>query len=171
MSEDVPWQKLLGDPLKEVTRKERRTLLAFSSAALIVAKTGFMPGKIESIGIDFPLSDTPTLLLIFAGVIFYLLVTFVVYAASDFIVWQRSYHELVDRLSFEATERRYKAELEGATNVIMGIEAIDKRKEAWKTVLRKAIAPTSKLRALVDFFVPIAIGLFAFVSLLLGAAK
>lgn len=171
MSEDVPWQKLLGDPLKEVTRKERRTLLAVSSAALIVAKTGFMPGKIESIGIDFPPSDKPTLLLIFAGVIAYLLLAFVVYAASDFIVWQRSYHELVDRLSFENAERRYKAEQEGATNVIMGIEAMDERKEAWKTGLRKAIAPTSVVRALVEFLLPIAIGLFAVVSLLLGAAK
>lgn len=143
MSEDIPWQKLLDDPLRDVTRKERRALLAVSIVALVVAKTGILPGKIASIGIEIPSADKPTLLLIFAGVIAYLLLAFVVYAASDFIVWQRSYYELVDKLAFERAEQRYRAEQEGATNVIMGFEAIDKRKEAWK----QACARQSRLRA------------------------
>jgi hypothetical protein len=171
VTEDVPWKKLLGDPLREVTRKERRALLAVSIPALIVAKTGILPGKIESIGIEFPVTGKPALLLIFAGVVAYFLLVFIIYAVSDFIVWQRSYHELIDRLAFENAERQYKAEQAGATNVVIGIEAVDTRREAWKSTLRKAIGPTSVARALVEFLLPIVIGLFALVSLLLGAAQ
>lgn len=171
MIEDVPWQKLLGDPLKEVTRKERRALLAVSIAALIVAKTGILPGKIESFGIELPATDKPTVLLIFAGVVAYLLIAFIVYAVSDFIVWQRSYYELIDRLEFKRAQERHKAEQEGATNVIIGIEPVNARLEAWKSSLRWAIAPTSVVRALVEFLLPIAISLVALISLINAAAK
>lgn len=171
MSENMPWQKLLDDPLRDVTRKERRALLAVSIVALVVAKTGILPGKIASIGIEVSSADKPALLFIFAGVIAYLLLAFMIYAASDFIVWQRSYYELIDKLAFERAERQYKAEQEGATNVIMGFEAIDKRKETWKVGLRNASAPTSVARAIVEFLLPIGTGLFAFVSLLLSAAR
>lgn len=170
MAEDVPWQKLLGDPLKEVTRKERRALLGVSVAALIVAKTGILPGRIESIGVDFPAGDKPILLLIFASVIAYFLLAFVVYAASDFIAWQRSYHELIDKLEFEEAERQYKAEQAGMKNVVISIEPVNKPKEAWKSILRRAIAPTSVTRASVEFLVPLGVGLFALVSLLRAAA-
>ena len=171
MTENVPWQKLLGDPLKEVTRKERRALLAVSIAALIVAKTGILPGKIESFGIELPATGKPTALLIFAGVVAYLLLAFIVYAVSDFIVWQRSYYELIDRLEFERAQERHKAEQEGATNVIIGIAPVNARLEAWKSSLRWAIAPTSVVRALVEFLLPIAIGLLSLMSLLLAAAR
>ena len=169
--EDVPWKKLLGDPLKEVTRKERRALLATSIAALIVAKTGILPGKIESIGIELPAAGKSTVLLIFAGVVAYLLLALIVYAVSDFIVWQRSYYELSDRLDFERAEKRHKAEQAGATNVIIGIEPVNARLEAWKSGLRFAIAPTSVIRALVEFLLPAVIGLVALMSLIFAAAK
>lgn len=167
----APWQKLLGDPLKEVTRKERRALLAVSVAALAIAKAGLTPIKIESIGIEFSAANKPVLLYIILGVVVYFLIAFAVYAASDFIAWQRSYYELIDRIEDEEAQRQYRAEEEesGMTNVVVDIQPVDRRKLAWRSILRRAIAPTSVIRAAVEFVVPVALGIFAAASLLSAA--
>lgn len=165
----APWQKLLGDPLKEVTRKERRALLAVSVAALTIAKAGIFPVKIESIGIEFSAANKPVLLYIILGVVVYFLVAFAVYATSDFIAWQRSYYELTDRIEDEVAEQRYRAEEAGMESVVTDIRPLDRRREAWRSILRRAIAPTSVIRAAVEFLVPIAIGIFAVASLLSAA--
>ncbi len=79
-TEEPPWQKLLGDPLKEITRKERRALLGVSVVAFLVARTGVLPRKIESIGVEFLSDNRPTVLLTLAAVVAYFLVVFAVYA-------------------------------------------------------------------------------------------
>ena len=171
MNQEFPWQKLLADPMNEATRKGRRALLGLSVVALIVVEAGILPAKIESIGIQFSVGDKPALLRILAATLIYFLIAFAVYAASDFIAWKRSYYELVDRLALEEAKRNWDAEQAGATNVVVDIEAINTREETWKSILRKAIGPTSFIRALVEFLVPIAVGVFAIVSLLRAAAR
>jgi len=171
VTEELPWQKLLGDPMNEVTRKERRALLGVSVVSLTIAKAGILPVKIKSLGIEFSVGDKKTLLFILAAILFYFLVTFIVYAVTDVISWQRSYCELVDRLALEEAKRNWEAEQAGATNVVVDIEAVNTREETWKSILRKAIAPTSVIRAGVEFLLPLAVGVFAIVCLLRVAAR
>jgi hypothetical protein len=76
------------DPLSDVTRKERRTLILVTLIALAVSKLGLYPTEISALGINFTDSAINVNLLIplyFRYVIAYLLLTFAVYAASDFI--------------------------------------------------------------------------------------
>src|SRR5437870_1539440 len=48
-----PVEALLRDPLSEVNRKERRSLLGVSAIAILIGKTGLVPTKIENLGITF----------------------------------------------------------------------------------------------------------------------
>jgi hypothetical protein len=74
---------LLRDPLSEVARKERRALLLVSAAGYVVVKTGLVPSKIEALGITFSAKEQGALLTVFALVVMYFVVTFVLYAAID----------------------------------------------------------------------------------------
>ena len=78
----------LRDPLSDVTRKERRSLLGASLVAAVVAKTGLVPTKIESLGIDFSTSDQALLLKSGAVVVAYFLTAFTVYGAIDLVAWR-----------------------------------------------------------------------------------
>jgi hypothetical protein len=171
-ADEAPWQKLLGDPLREITRKERRTLLGVSVIAILVAKTGILPHKIESIGIELLSDSKPVVLLTLAAVVLYFLIAFVTYAASDLIAWQRSYFELKDHLEFEETKRQYEAEEKNLKNVVIGISAPPPRwLTGWQHVLHKAVLPMSVLRALVEFVLPLGVGTFSLVSLIVVAYR
>jgi cytochrome c-type biogenesis protein CcmH/NrfG len=74
---------LLRDHLSEVARKERRALLAASTAGYIVVKTGLVPSKIEALGITFSGTEQGALLAVFGLVVAYFTVSFVLYAATD----------------------------------------------------------------------------------------
>jgi hypothetical protein len=79
----VPAEMRLGDPLAEVTRKERRSLLIASAVAITIVKTGLVPTKISALGVEFSQADKAALLKVLAAVVIYFLVAFVVYAAAD----------------------------------------------------------------------------------------
>jgi hypothetical protein len=83
----------LSDPLTELTRRERRMLLAVCAIGLIIAKTGFIPKKITALGIDFDPADQRTMLEIIAVIVTYLLVAFVFYALSDVYTKKSRYAE------------------------------------------------------------------------------
>jgi len=74
---------LLKDPLSDVTRRERRALLGVAAAGYAVTKTGLVPSKIEALGIEFSPKEQGALLAVFAFVVIYFVVTFVLYAATD----------------------------------------------------------------------------------------
>ena len=73
MAKDSEKDLLLHDPLGEVTRKERKTLLATSMIGIVVEKTGLVPSKISAIGIEFAKSDQNTILSLLSLVVFYFL--------------------------------------------------------------------------------------------------
>ena len=76
------------DSLSDVTRKERRTLILVALIALAVSKLGLYPTEISALGINFTHNgvDIKSLIpLYFRYIIGYLLLTFSVYAASDFV--------------------------------------------------------------------------------------
>ena len=71
------------DPLSEVTRAERRALLASCMIGLAISVGGLVPEKIETFGIEVSATQEQNLLQILAGVITYYLIGFSIYAWSD----------------------------------------------------------------------------------------
>lgn len=71
------------DPLSEVTRKERKALLAACIVGLAISAGGLVPERIETFGITVTPRQEESLLYILAGVIGYFLLAFAIYAWSD----------------------------------------------------------------------------------------
>ncbi len=101
MSEPSPVEILLEDPLSEVTRKERRNLLAAAAIALSMAKIGLVPTKITALGIEFSPAERSRLFFVLAAIVGYFLTTFIVYATSDLVGWRARYHRAASQLFVE----------------------------------------------------------------------
>jgi hypothetical protein len=79
---------LQGDPLSEVTRKTRLYLLAVSLIGVAMVRTGLVPTKIATFGIELEQPNRSALLFLIALVNLYFLAAFVIYALSDFRTWR-----------------------------------------------------------------------------------
>jgi hypothetical protein len=155
-----PWQIRVRDPLSEVTRAERKTLLGISAIAIVIARSGFVPSKISALGINFDRADQRALLSALSLIVLYFIVAFAIYATSDLVAWRVAYHhalqeraaELV-KLSTEDKVRKFnvqqQAPLTGRT---------------WSRASRHM----SVVRAFFEFAVPLVVGLFAIVFLALA---
>lgn len=100
------------DALSELTRKERRLLLAVSAIGIIVKLTGLVPKKIVALGIEFSETDRVLLLRCLAGIIGYFLVSFLIYAIDDLIAVRHSRYKLFfDRIKNDSDLERSKARL------------------------------------------------------------
>jgi hypothetical protein len=86
-SSDTEMRELLLNPLSSATRSARKTLLLVAGIGLVMNKTGLVPTKITTLGVEFSKSDRNVLLRIVGAVVVYLLVTFVVYAWTDYVIW------------------------------------------------------------------------------------
>ncbi len=84
---------MLRDPLGEVARKERRSLLGISAVAILVGRTGLVPEKIENFGITFTRPERKALLWVFLAVVLYYAVAFIVYSLSDFLSYLYAVHQ------------------------------------------------------------------------------
>ena len=73
MSEQQPGEILLKDPLREVTRNERKILLGVSMLGLVMVKGSLVPVKISALGIDFSKTNQTALLTILAIIVAYYL--------------------------------------------------------------------------------------------------
>lgn len=71
------------DPLSEVTRRDRKALLAACIVGLSISAGGLVPERIETFGITVSAQQEDSLLYILAGVICYFLLAFGVYAWAD----------------------------------------------------------------------------------------
>jgi len=76
---------LVRDPLTPVTRKERLYLLAVSLIGIAMVRTGLVPSKIATFGIELNRPNRSSLLFLLALISIYFLAAFVIYAASDFM--------------------------------------------------------------------------------------
>jgi hypothetical protein len=81
-------EALVGDPLAEVTRKTRLYLLAVSLIGLAMVRTGLVPTKTATFGIELEQPNRSSLLFLLALVNLYFLAAFVIYAVSDFRKWR-----------------------------------------------------------------------------------
>ena len=85
MSEPSFQEILLQDPLSRVTRQERTRLLLSSFVAVVIAKAGIIPTKIESIGVEFSSSNRASIVVLAGVVVAYFLLAFLIYGLFD--IW------------------------------------------------------------------------------------
>ncbi len=150
----------LLDPLSNVTRAERRSLLAVSAVALATRYAGLVPTKISALGIEFQQADQQRLLWSLAGLVAYFLLAFAAYALSDFVAWKLRYNEHFDRMVEDGRERRQR--IERLPILERGIH--DVIREDYSRWARVA-PPVSVGRSAVDFVLPLAVAVWAIVVL------
>ena len=165
----------LGDPLSDVTRKERLYLLGASTVGVTIVFTGLVPSEIRALGITFARADRRSLLFILALVVAYFLVAFIIYAASDFLAWRR-------RLQDATLDRMVQRELQQfLARHREESETFDERERQARLEIRQHMeeeliirsrvrlrftGPVSFLRGLFEFGLPVIYGLIAVVVLL-----
>lgn len=94
------------DPLTPVTRKERLYLLAVSMIGIAMVRTGLVPSKIATFGIELDRPNRSALLFLLALVTIYFLVAFLIYAASDYLTRREALGGAYKR---HETQRRFQA--------------------------------------------------------------
>ncbi len=80
-------QYLLQDVLKDVTRKERRTLLGVASVGILVVWAKLKLSVISVLGLTVQETHDGLFLVILGVVVVYFLVAFFIYALSDLVSW------------------------------------------------------------------------------------
>jgi hypothetical protein len=140
-----PVEEMLRDPLGDVARKERRSLLGISAIAILVGWTGLVPAKIQNFGITFAPPERQALLWVFSAVVWYYLFAFAIYSLSDILSYGYAVHRGREEL------RRQSLSPSGEPS------------EPWPLV--NWVTPTSLARATFDFVVPVLIAAFALWSL------
>ncbi len=145
------------DPLSEVTRKERRSLLAVSLVALVIVKVGLLPEEITALGIKFAANDKGGLIHILVLTISFYLIAFLIYALSDFITWRLAF---ISELKNSFKESRETLIKESA------ILEEDLRVSILKNKWNSVSTPTSIIRAIFEFIIPIGVAIYSIVILL-----
>jgi len=75
---------MFGDSSDDMTRRHRRSLLIMSTICIIIAQTNIIPTKFETLGITIEEVDHPALVQISQGVIYYLLISFIIDGTLEF---------------------------------------------------------------------------------------
>lgn len=146
------------DPLREITREERRALLGVSTASILIAKTGLVPSEIQNLGIKFTPAEQSGLLLGLAVVVTYFLIVFIVYAMTDWLGVMWGLH--VNALDLEHQARLTAIE-RGAGNA--EVKAPASPVAPFK--FRRLTAVMGHTRRFLDFALPIAVAAFALASI------
>ena len=157
----------LKDPLTDVTRKERRSLLGVSALGIVMVKTGLVPSKISALGIDFSPTDQKTILRAVAVVVGYFLVAFLLYAASDFFAWRYALRSAVREAVIKREEEELKGTEDWNRRVANRVDEVLRQQfgrelEYWGF----GIKPVSTLRATFEFILPVLVGTYAIYCLL-----
>jgi hypothetical protein len=107
---------LVKDPLSPVTRKERLYLLAVSLIGIAMVRTGLVPSKIATFGIELNEPNRNALLFLLALVTGYFLAAFVIYAISDYVARREALKAALERTETGLLWRR-AAERTGMSEV------------------------------------------------------
>jgi hypothetical protein len=151
-----PSEIRLQDPLSDVTRAERKTLLGLSAVGLVIARSGLVPSRISALGIEFDRADQSALLGMLAAVVVYFLVAFVIYATSDLVAWRIAFRNAV-----LTSQREYAAQ----TDDQRAAEDLLRRRLRTGHWWAGASRSVSVIRAMFEFVVPLIVGVFAVYSL------
>lgn len=166
---EEPVDPRFRDPLSEVTRKERRFLLAISMGTIVLTSLHEKITKIPLIEIEtdgLSADSQQKIMAALAAVILYALVAFVVYAWADFVAWRQT---IAKSDTTMLSDMLYPVS-DFTSNRVFGEPSAD-MKERIKTSLDLAHGRNSKwtrrvrsvayLRAVWDFLLPISLGAVA----------
>jgi hypothetical protein len=158
----------LKDPLSDVTRKERRALLGAGAIGLVMVKAGLVLSKISALGIDLSPTDQKTLLRATAFVVGYFAISFLIYAASDFLAWRHAIRSAVREVVQKRYEQRSTRIQEREKHEIeqQVAEALQHRLGRWFDYWRFGVRPVSFARAVFEFVLPVLLGAYSMYCLL-----
>lgn len=116
--------RAVADALTEVTRKERRNLLAVSALLIALTFGGLIPTEITALGITFAGRQRTALLLLLTGTNIYFLIAFSLYARADILAWDSDLRAFLrERAKISYARAVAKAERTG--------EQVDEAEEAF----------------------------------------
>ena len=146
-----PYEVRLTDPLSEVTRKERRALLAVCVGSVEVVSVGLVPERISALGIDFGTVDQQAFLVIMGFVLVYFLITFGVYGYGDYL---RRHHDQQD------ANQQWNA-YQSASDDVSDVKASSPTGMASRSMTRVQTTSVSTARDLLDFVFPMILAVYA----------
>lgn len=163
MSTDKVKDYLLSDPLCEITRKERRMLLAVSMIGISLIKAGLVPTKITALGIDFNETNQKAFMVIFLSIVIYFFFAFIFYAAADFLAWKRAIWAF---RGLKVQDQLFDIKIPDIVDSITEMEVSSMIGETPK--LSYFVKPVSVFRMAFDFILPIIVGIYSIGILILA---
>ncbi|HEX5725489.1 MAG TPA: hypothetical protein VFX98_08480 [Longimicrobiaceae bacterium] len=148
----APVEEGLYTFLSDETKRDRRSLLIASVAAVAVGGAGIVPTQIGALGIAFSEEDRASLLWVIAGIVGYLLLGFLLHSVLDLLRWIAAYRR--DTETLEAKLRAGDGDMQA---VQQQLERLEKLK-SWSVGLF--------LFAVYEFGIPLALGVFALIVVL-----
>lgn len=153
-------ETVLSDPLSEVTRRERRSLLGLSAIGLAMAWTRFLPSEISAMSFKFDAQNKAKLMLLIAGVIIYYLIAFILYFRSDRLRWKielKRAEENADRQADDLTQ--------GSS------DEYDHAEKKRRLDLHTGLYKIGKVRGFFEFYFPIVIAVVTIMWLAVTARQ
>ncbi len=160
MEEPKPPAIRVRDPLSDVTRRERRSLLATSLLLVAIVKSGFVPEKISALGIEFSKGNQRWLLVVLGLVTLYFAMAFMIYAASDFVAWRLALLDSQSRIHLKRRKRIKAIEEPTVDEAILDEFYIEHG--AYMFGLSRRI---SIVRGTFEFLLPLAFAVYAIITL------
>ena len=165
---------LVPATFSDQARKERRNVLAASVIGILIGATNLVPTKLATLGLTFEVAEQRIFLFVVAGVQLYFLLSFLIYARSDWLVMKRNaFDEFVEN---EVAD--YKTDiLEGSVELANPRGVVDEAVAKFRAEfakdqgkLRSKTQRATQIRTLWDYPLPIALGLVS-LALLLWQAR
>lgn len=178
MASDLLTKDLITyDPLSDTTRKERTSLLGLSMLGVALVKVPLVPTKFSALGVEFNQLNQSVFVQLYALVVGYYLIAFVVYAGSDFVAWRRQ--EVINHHEYEAQrrERRTKEQVDLDTLLHGKPPTESVRAPTGKNLKFTGLASyslgqlVSRIRAVLEFAVPVFFAAYTLCVLLRFVAK
>lgn len=163
-------ESYVSDPLMPETRSARKALLGFSFVNILIIVAGLVPEKIESMGLVFSKTDQHNILLILCLVIIYFLISFFFYGFADLIKLEVNiiknlkgdFNEKFENAKKEEELKLKDYPLMANMELTMTKAIIEERlKNLGKA--QKIIRLIVRIRIILEFILPITIGLVAII--------
>lgn len=163
------------DPLSEVTRKERRALLGISVLGVALVKIPLVPEKLSTFGIEFARPNQQAFLTIYAAVVLYFLVAFLIYALTDFIAWRRARVRRLQEYTRQQVASTVSLGEAGVNMLTEERQRAAQRSGDYRALSYRGFASfrlaegAAWLRAIFEFAVPVVFSIYTAAVLLWGA--
>jgi hypothetical protein len=159
----------------QVTRKERRALLGISVLGVALVKIPLVPEKLSTFGIEFARPNQQAFLTIYAAVVAYFLVAFLIYALTDFIAWRRSRVRRIQEYTRQQVASTVSLGEAGVNMLTEERQRATQRGGECRALSSRGFASfrlaegTAWFRAIFEFAVPVVFAIYTVAVLLWGA--